>query len=271
MPEFDSDYHRLRVDDTNGVRHLKFERNQQSSMRLDDPFATDIEYVAFLHTALAVCPHATRALVIGLGGGTFVKQLWRDQPHVRIDAVELDAEVVEVCRAYFALPDDERINVTVADGRDFVDMCSATYDIIVIDAFDDDRVPPRLLTEEFMRACRDILRPDGVIAYNVIGAVYGPHSKPFRSLYRTAANVWRHVWTFPLGLAEQPSEATRNIVMLATDVLLSTDELADRIVDMAGAITSVPAFELIAEELYRAPIRTGDVPLLVDDPHRRRR
>src|SRR5574340_860560 len=114
-----SEHHRIHVADWNGVRTLRFERNQQSSMRLDDPFGTDIEYIGYLHLPLAVKPDARHALVIGLGGGTLVKQLWRDHPSLHIDAVEIDAEVAEVAREFFGVPDDPRIAVHVAEGRSF--------------------------------------------------------------------------------------------------------------------------------------------------------
>ncbi len=270
MYEHDTPYHRLRVTDNDGVRLLKFERNHQSSMHLDDPFATDIKYVGYLHLSLAVNPAATRTLVVGLGGGSVVKQMWRDYPWMHLDAVELDADVIEVCQELFALPDDERINVVCADGRDYLERTHDTYDIIILDAFDDDHVPRRLLTDEFLRLCRDRLQPGGVLAYNVIGAVYGPQSKTFRSLHRTASNVWGSVWAFPLGLADGPSENTRNIVLLASDANLSTDALIGRIVNRVGGIVSVPAFDRFVEDLYQGSIRTGDVPVLTDEPRPRR-
>ena len=265
MPDFDSPYHRLTVTDNDGVRLLKFERNHQSSMRLDDPFETTIEYVGYLHITLAVKPDAQRVLVIGLGGGSVVKRMWRDYPTMRLDVVEIDPEVAEVASTFFELPADDRIDVHVADGREFLGRRCDIYDIIIIDAFDDDRVPRHLLTEEFMRLCRDHLAEDGVVAWNVFGAVYGPHSRLFRSFHRTASNVWRNVWTFPLGIAENAVDDTRNIVMLASDARLTADELASLIGDRVGGLVTVPAFERFAEDLYRGAIRTGDVPLLTDD------
>jgi spermidine synthase len=240
-------------------------------MRIDDPFETDIEYVGYLHLTLAVCPRATRTLVIGLGGGSLVKRMWRDYPWMRIDAVELDPDVIEIARELFALPDDERIRVIAGDGRAYVETCPERFDILVIDAFDDDRVPRSLTTEEFMRACRDRLTPDGVIAYSVIGSVYGPHSKHFRSLHKTASNVWRRVWTFPVQISSDARDQTRNIVMLASDVEISDDELGSRIATRVDGIVTVPAFERFAEDLYSGPIRTGDVPLLVDEARGRSR
>ena len=265
MTEFDSAYHQLHVTDDDGVRLLRFERNHQSSMHIDDPFETDILYVGYLHITMAVKPSATRTLSIGLGGGSLVKRMWRDYPFMHIDAVELDPAVVEIAHALFALPQDPRITVIVGDGREVLAASTEIYDIITIDAFADDRVPRPLTTEEFMRSCRDHMAPDGAIAYNVFGSVYGPHSRHFRSLHRTASNVWRNVWTFPVDIATDARDLTRNIVMLASDAELSTDELQDRIADRVGGLVTVPGFERFAEDLYLGKIRTGDVPLLLDE------
>lgn len=268
MPDFDTLFHSVRIADVGGVRIMKFERNHQSSMHIDDPFETDIEYVGYLHIAVAVAPHATRALVVGLGGGSLVKRMWRDYPHMSIDAVELDPQVIDFAREYFALPDDPRITVYHDEGRRFIESCSATYDIIILDAFDDDHVPSKLLTEQFLRACQRILSPDGVLAYNVIGATCGAHSRPFRSLHRTLSNIWRHVWTFPLRANEGLPDATRNIIVLASDAELSDDQLLERIGSRVDGMVTVPAFERCAEDLHRSGIRSGDVPIL-SDPHRR--
>ena len=264
MPEFDSPYHRLKVIDNGAWRLLKFERNHQSSMALDDPFETDIEYVNYLHLALAVKPNPASALVIGLGGGSLVKRMWRDYAPIEIDAVEIDEQVVQIAREYFALPDDERIRIFIDDARTFLDYCAETYDLIVVDAFDDDHIPRPLLTEEFLLACRDHLSADGVIEYNVIGAATGGHSKPFRSLYRTVANVWRNVWVFPIGSADGVTDSTRNMILLASDAELSTDELLERIASRVDGLVTVTGFERFGEDLFRGSVRSGDVAILTD-------
>ena len=269
MPDFDSPFHRLTVTDNDGVRLLKFERNHQSNMLIADPFETTIEYVGYLHITMAVKPDAQRTLVIGLGGGSVVKRMWRDYPAMHLDVAELDGEVVEIAYALFELPDDERIDVHIADGREFLGRRQDIYDIIIIDAFDDDRVPRPLTTGEFMRECKDHLSADGVIAWNVFGAVYGPHSRAFRSFYRTASNVWRNVWVFPLGIAENAVDDSRNIIMLASDAELTPDELAERIGSRVDGLVTVPAFERFADDLYRGGMRTGDVPLIADEFNRR--
>jgi spermidine synthase len=259
-----SPYHDIHVEDLGYLRVLRFERNRQSSMYLDAPFDTDFEYPAYLHTPLALKPDATRTLVIGLGGGSVVKRMWRDYPDMSVDVVELDPEIVEVAHRFFELPRDPRIHVFVDDGRAFIEMSTETYDIVIVDAFDEDRVPRPLTTEEFLRLVRDRLAPDGVVAYNFIGAPKGDHSKPFRSLYRTLSNVWRHVWVFMTdeGLLTEGA----NLILLGTDADVSADELRTRLAGRVGGKVTVPAFDRFGEDLYTGEIRTGDVPIILDPP-----
>jgi len=255
----------IHVSEKGAIRTLRIGRMQQSSMYLDAPFDTDFDYPGYLHLTIAVAPHAMRALVIGLGGGTVVKRMWRDYPQMRIDTVEIDAEVANIARTQFALPDDERIQVTIGDGRAFLEESSAAYDIIIVDAFDGEGVPAHLLTEEFARHARGRLTPDGVLAYNVHGSVEGDRSKAFRSQYRTLTNVFSRLWVFPIGLsAGGPVGKHRELIVLATDASLATDKLLARIASRVGGRVSVPAFEHFGADLYRGSVRSGDVPLLLD-------
>jgi spermidine synthase len=261
----DSPYHRISVEDRGMLRILRFERNRQSSMYLDAPFDTDFEYPAYMHLGLAVKPGAERTLVIGLGGGSVVKRMWRDYPWMTLDVVEIDHVVAGVAREYFALPDDPRIRVHIADGREFVESSAeACWDIVMVDAFDEDVVPRPLKTEEFMRAARTHLAEDGAVVYNFIGYLTGDRSKPFRSLYRTLCNVWLQVWVFLVD--EGVATEGNNIVFVATDAAVSTDTLRVRIADRVGGRVTVPAFETFGLDLVTEPIRAGDVPILTDEP-----
>lgn len=257
----ESPFHTVTVADIGARRYLRFERNRQSSMYLDDPYETDFEYPGYFHTALAVVPGASRTLAIGLGGGTVVKRFWRDYPEIRVDAVEID-EAVEAARRFFELPDDPRVRVFVDDGRRFIEACEDTYDIIVVDAFDDDHVPVPLATEQFLRAARARLSEHGAIVYNFIGTLTGNRSKPFRSLYRTLANTFKRVWVFRVN--EGVEAEGDNLVLLATDAPVTEEELLASIADRVGGRVTVPAFHRFGEDLVRGGIRTGDVPILTD-------
>ena len=243
-----SAHHEIEVTDHGFIRVLSFARNRQSSMYLDAPFDTDFEYPSYLHLTLAVKPDATRTLVIGLGGGTVVKRMWRDYPEMRIDAVELDPEVVDVAHRYFALPEDERIQLFVDDGRHFVESRAETYDIVIVDAFDDDVIPPPLAAPEFMRTLRNRLAAGGAVAFNFMGVEAGDGSEPFRELHRTLSAAWDRVRVFVVN--EGVLSGAKNLILLATDAELTEAQLRERIADRVDGLVTVPAFQLFGDDLW---------------------
>jgi spermidine synthase len=197
--------------------------------------------------------------------------MWRDYAPMTIDVVELDPDVVAIAREYFALPDDPRIRVHVGDGRSFVeDSAEQRWDVAIVDAFDDGTVPRPFMTQEFLTSLRGHLAEDGAVAFNYIGSVTGARSRPFRSLYRTMRNVWRHVWVFVVNDAVDSYQG-KNLLLFASDAPLERPELLRRIVTRVDGRVTVPAFDCFDEDLYTAPVRTGDVPLIVDPPSAKRR
>ncbi|MDZ4168263.1 MAG: fused MFS/spermidine synthase [Coriobacteriia bacterium] len=257
----------IHVIERGAIRTLRIGRIEQSSMYLDSPFETDFDYPAYLHITVAIVPEPRRALVIGLGGGTVVKQLWRDHRALSIDSVELEPRVADLARTQFALPTDERIRVHIGDGRAFVEDTSETYDIVIVDAFDDDTVPLPLRTEQFVRLAHARLAEGGVLAYNMHGSVVGDRSKPFRALHRTLSNTFRRVWTFPVGLSGGAAAGVhREIIVLASDAALTDKALLARIESRVDGRVGVLGFERTAADLYREGVRSGDVAVLTDPP-----
>ncbi len=261
----DTQYHRLLVTEDDTERHLRFDRSHQSAMYLDDPFETSFAYPQYLHLAMAAKPDARRVLIVGLGGGSLVKRMWRDYPQLSIDVAELDPVVVDVAYEYFELPRDERITVVTEDGRRFLTGTGNRYDIIVMDAYHADALPSHLTTEEFFREIDAHLSPGGVVAYNIIGSIEGERSRLFRSMYRTAGLVWRQRWVFPIGISSDVQTASnRNIIMLATHGPGDEGALRERIRDRVGGTVTVSGFDRFGDDLWTRPIAIDDVPVLTD-------
>jgi len=261
----DTQYHRLLVTEDGDERVLRFDRSRQSAMYLDDPYETSFRYPNYLHLVMAAKPDAKRVLVVGLGGGSLVKRMWRDYPQVTIDAVEIDPIVVDVAQKYFGLPSDPRVNVIVEDGRRFLAATDKTYDVIVMDAYYADALPSHLTTTEFFESAKEHLAPGGVLAYNVIASVDGDRSRLFRSMYRTAGGVWKTLWAFPIGYGKDGvRQQNRNIIVLATDGRLSAEELLSRVRNRVGGRVTVPDFQLYGADLLREKVETSDVPTLTD-------
>lgn len=261
----DTQYHRITVVDQGDARFLKFDNSFQTGINKKDGYTSVFPYSDYFDLSFAIKPDIERALVIGLGGGAAPKRMWRDFPSLTTDVAEIDPVVVDVARKYFDLPEDRRITVAVEDGRRYVARTPNLYDLVIMDAYYADSIPFHLTTAECFREIKAKLRPGGVVAYNIIGAVSGESSRLFRSMYRTISEVWRAVYVFPIGIgARRDPGALRNILVFATDVTMPRQLLLERIATRAGGRVAQEGFPGFAQDLYEAPIATGDVPTLTD-------
>jgi spermidine synthase len=234
-------------------------------MELDSPFVSPFEYVDYLSLALAYRPTARNVLFVGLGGGSAPKRLWRDFPDVRIQAVELDPEVVDVAYRWFALPRSSRLDVVVEDGRRFLVRDERRWDAIVLDAYYADSIPFHLVTREFMQLVRERLAPGGVVVANVIGALEGENSKLFRSLYRTYRSVFPSLTVHPVDF-QRDTTAVRNIIVVAAQGALPAREfLLERWNELRAEHPQAPDLARAINRRYEKFVPTRDVPILTDD------
>ncbi len=105
------------------------------------------------------------ACIIGLGGGTIAYTITNSYGHIPIDGVEIDPEIVQLGRQYFAMT-EPNLNVHVQDGRYYLETTHKRYDMVAIDAYQQPYIPFQLTTKEFFQLARDHLTPHGVVAIN---------------------------------------------------------------------------------------------------------
>jgi spermidine synthase len=89
-----------------------------------------------------------------------------------VTAVELNPNVIAICRELFGLPDnDERLDVREMNALDFVlDPANrASCDVLQVDLYDEEARGPVLDTPEFYQGCFDCLSADGIMTTNVFG------------------------------------------------------------------------------------------------------
>lgn len=183
-----------------------------------------------------------------------------------MDVVEIDPRVVDVAKQYFALPQDQRLQVHVGDGRRFLERNSKQYDMIILDAYFAKSIPFQLATHEFMTAVKARLKPGGVAAFNVIGSISGANSAFFRSFYRTVGETLPDRYVFGVEWAQRPDPtAQRNLILFArSGTSIGADTVRSEIQRLTPKAT-VTRFAEFAGELYTADIPVADVPTLSDD------
>ena len=183
-----------------------------------------------------------RVAVVGLAGGTIVRQLGEFIGPVAVDGVELDPKIVDVGRKYFAMT-EPNLHVTVADGRYWMATQAGQYDLILVDAYRQPYIPFYLTTREFFESAKRHLNPGGVLAVNA-----GRTETDYRlvdALSGTLTSV------FPDVFIVDARGRFNNSVIFATSSGTSLGEVRDRL----NAETDPKLQPIIADALSGGNIR----------------
>jgi spermidine synthase len=160
--------HSVTIAEERGVRSLHIGGLAiQSAMRLSSPDTLELHYTRAMMSFMLFVPQPADLLMIGLGGGSMAKFLYRRMAQTRITVIEIRPEVVAAARSYFEVPvDDARMRVVVDDGARYVPAHPSSADVLLLDGFDDGVQPPVLCSQDFYDAAFEVLRPGGILAVN---------------------------------------------------------------------------------------------------------
>jgi len=161
------------VSESDGVRSLHLGNSTvQSSMRISDPCALELTYTRGMMVFLLFVPNVRNVVMIGLGGGSVPKYI-----HAHLSAIEsirvweINPRVIQIARSHFAVPqDDARLQIIEGDGAQYVREHPDTAQVLMIDAFDSNGIPPDLCSQEFFDYCAQALTTDGVLVINLWGS-----------------------------------------------------------------------------------------------------
>jgi spermidine synthase len=140
--------------------------------------------------ATVYAPKVERVLCIGMGVGIVPMEFYRDGS--KVDVVEINPAVLPVAERFFDF-DRSKVNVIIADGREYLRLAATNYDALVLDAFLGDSCPSHLMTRESFTAMRRVLKPDGVLVINTFAEYEGERSFFGASLRKTLAGVFPSV------------------------------------------------------------------------------
>jgi len=131
-------------------------------------------------------------LCIGLGVGIVPMDFARRG--ARVDVVEINPAVAPVAARFFDFQRG-KINLTIDDGRHFLNRCRQHYDAVILDAFLGDSSPSHLMTSEAFQSMRRVLRPGGALVINSFGNLDPDRDFFSASLDRTLRTVFKSVRT----------------------------------------------------------------------------
>jgi spermidine synthase len=163
-------------------------------------------------------PQPKTSLVIGLGTGQTAGFLTAVPSMQRVDAVELEPNVVDVARlcapVNFNVLENKKTHLVIADAREVLLASDRQYDLIVSEPSNPYRAGiASLLTQEFYESVRDRLQPGGIFAQWMQG--YGIDASTMQTVYATLRSTFPYVQTW------RPSAG--DLVMVASQQPITMD------------------------------------------------
>jgi spermidine synthase len=118
-----------------------------------------------VHPAFVSHPSPQNILVIGGGDGGALKEILR-WPIKHSCLVEIDQQVIDVCQEYFPwlLPslEDDRTELVIADGSEFIAKTDKKFDVVFIDSSDPAGPSACLHERDFYEKLKRCLNPEGI-------------------------------------------------------------------------------------------------------------
>jgi len=161
------------------------------------------------HVPLFTHPNPKNVLVIGGGDGGSAREVIRHPSVEKCTMVEIDAMVVDACKEFIPLTasalDDDRIELIIGDGVEFVKNTTEKFDVIIIDSTDPIGPATPLFGEAFYQDVNKCLSDDGIVVSQGETPWYGKEIQ--KSLLTVLNNVFDNTYmysfsnlTYPGGL-----------------------------------------------------------------------
>jgi spermidine synthase len=189
-----SKFQKIDIVDSYEYGRMLFLDNMAQSAELDE----FIYHEMLVHPAL--CTHAPVRQVCIIGGseGATLREALKHEPE-RVVMIDIDEELVEVCKQYLAAwsqgaYEDPRVDLRFMDGRKFLEETEDTFDAILVDISDplEGRPSTPLFTREFYQIVHRRLSAHGCVA--VQGETLNPvRIEPHARIYNTMRRIFSSV------------------------------------------------------------------------------
>lgn len=108
-------------------------------------------------------------LVLGVAGGSVIKTLVDEANYKgKITGIEIDKAVIEIANEYFHLNEIPNLEIIIDDASEYVSKTNEKFDLIIIDIFQDTKMPDFLFEKIFVDRICLMLNQKGFILFNTM-------------------------------------------------------------------------------------------------------
>lgn len=108
-------------------------------------------------------------LLLGVAGGSVIKTLVDEIEYKgKITGVEIDSDIIQIANEYFNLDQIQQLEIIIDDAFEFVLKTKEYYNLIIIDVFEDIKMPNFLFEKFFSERVCSLLKNQGFILFNTM-------------------------------------------------------------------------------------------------------
>jgi len=130
---------------------------------------------------------ARKVLMLGLGGGSAVREIARRFSGCEITVVEWDPQMIALYHEIHS--NDKPITIIEADASVAVPAMTEKFDLVLVDLFKGNVTPPELAGHEMVQAIADVLSPNG---FCLLNAFVSPQLVPVFDQHFTRQEMWKY-------------------------------------------------------------------------------
>lgn len=159
----------ITVSENTHYRSLYFQKDiLQSKMDRSAPQRLCLSYTEYMILPLLfekeICPQ--HILIIGVGGGSFVRFFQKHYSSAKIVGVEYSQQILDIAQQHFLVTENPTTTIVCDCGRTYLENCTDKFDLILVDAFDHRGMADSIYSSEFFTLCANHLTKDGVVSCN---------------------------------------------------------------------------------------------------------
>jgi len=161
------------------------------------------------HVPMLIHPEPKQVLVVGGGDGGCLREIVKHPSVERAVEVEIDGDVVELCREHFpavaSAYSHPKVELVVDDAIDYLHNVRGEFDVAIIDGSDPVGPAVGLFERSFFQDIADALKPGGIMSCQIGSPLYSLDRiaatlKHWRAVFADARAYLAHIPTYPSGV-----------------------------------------------------------------------
>jgi len=216
-------------------------------------------YIHRLATMASAKPRGSKALIVGMAGGTLAMEL--KTLGFKTDIVEIDPRMPALAEQYFGFT-PEGFQIFIDDGRHYLNTSRELYDLVIIDILNGEVQPFHMFTLQAFQKLKERCTEDAMVIINFQGYLHGVNSMPVRSILKTLDRIgFKLMLTDHLSSKDEDGNEHGDIHVIA---YLGNQQFQDMDFDRLNPCCKILAYDF-SELFLEVPISFDDGYILDDD------